>query len=923
MLWLFRFVPRKGDFIQPLEVSQKGIAEGLGMRQTNVSRELSALRKEGMIEQSSSHFTGTKRKMTAYFLTPLGLDIAREVVGKVNTSPVMVEIRGKREEMPARDLITILKGRGLSPSGFALAKCFEESDDALGLDEIHEAVSNAQRALDRKDIDGRLKHHLGGTITEGNFIGREAVLERVKELLGAKGCLLMRVLGVAGMGKSALGREAIKHALGSFNVFYFRFRRWDSFDSLVEEILTFLEIKKGRDALEPLLEFCGKNNLLMVLDDVHRLKADVNDFIDELLAYSHKLARLKLLLLSREKTEDEIYSFNKYGKKFTEIMLTPLELPECMELASVKVYGEPGKVDDEIGKKILEATGGIPLLVELLHEEDIISGKVHGKGIGIIENEILKNLGKESARTLKMISLCTLPVEKDIRKESGVSISELESRLLLERTREGLFQVHDHIREIIKGGLGFRERKSLVKDLLVYLKDVIRRGTEGDYLPEPMMEDLDIYFLEYIYHNIELGEVEESLNSIMISPFDITIGPSSKVLEEFLHRMEVKLGGKHGVIELLLGEIALERGEVEKARERVKGAKKIITSGCQEKSEGRDKYTVPINRRLEQLSRRIEETARRPGKLNEMVEKAEGDHAPKDRIRLCLLIAAFLTDRREQKGARKWLLKAENLTADLPEEEKGYNYFKIGAAYFKIGDVRGSHGMAKRGLRASSADEGGMRGPLNKLFGQVFFLKGQYSEAEDRFNRAKVCFRRSENIFQLSDTMLWEVKSILGKAKLLEMAMSATFLERGVVDRRARESLDDCITRIRESLLILGGITRKTGRLSRLLGREIFDPRNVSLWRQLLVLRCSLEWVGGYRDYALETSDSLISLGERTGKTDILLEGTVISSRILIRSGKLAEARKLLKELERKKDIPPCPGRNALEFTLGLIEGNM
>ena len=920
MLWLFRFVPRKGDFIQPLEVSQKGVSLGLGMRQTNVSREISGLRDEAMLEQRPSHFTDTKRKVTAYFLTPKGLDAAREVISKVNASAVMVEIGGEKREITAGEVVKLLRSDGAAPSAYAIARCFQGSTEVLALDEVRKRVSDIQRSPGAEQGERGRRYHLAGMIDEGNFIGRKEVLSGVRRALGERGFRIMRVLGVAGMGKSAMGREVIGGARDTFDLFHYRFRRWDNFDSLVKELLEFLGSKSGTTLLGSLVEFCANNDLLVVLDDVHRLKEEVNDLIDELLAYSHKLARLKLVLLSRERTEDEAYSFAKYGKRFNEIMLAPLELSECMELASEKVFGEPGRVDEELGKKILVATGGIPLLVELLREEDIISGKVRGKGTGIIENEITGGLEKGSANLLKTISLCTLPVEKDMGKESAERIQELESRLLLERTREGLFQVHDHIREIIKGGLGFRERRGLRKELVAYLKNVIERGTEGDYLPEPMMEDLDIYFLEYIHHNIELGKVEESLDLIMISPFDVTTGPGARVLEEFLSRMEVKLDGKHGLIELLRAEIGMDQGQGERARESIKEADRLLRGGKRGKGKTGNDHRAQVLERLEVLSRRIEETARRPGRLNEMMDRVGTTEDRHDKLFLCLRIADLLAVRKEVKETRKWLREARKGVADVPLEERGHCYFKIGAACLRNGDAREAENVAREGLAVLSADEGGMRGPLNKLLGQVFIKKGQYGKAEERFNRAKVCFRRSENLFQLADTMLWEVKSLLGQVRLLEMVMKESFLGARRVDKRSRENLDDCITRIRESLLILGGITRKTGRLSTLLGREIFYPRHISLWRQLLVLRCSLEWCGGYRDYALETSRSVMELGRRTGKTDILVEGTIIHARILIYDGKSRRAGKILRELEKKRDIPPGPAREAIKFTLGSID---
>ncbi len=923
LLWLLRFVPRKGDYIQPLEVSQKGISKGLNILQTNVSRELSSLRKEGLIDRESTHFRGTKRKMTAYYLRPDGMNVTGEITKKVNESVVSFRLKGKIEEMQVSRIRSLLKEKGGRPSVFAVATCFENMETVITLHEMMERISIIQRPVEQtREVRKEHRRHLDGIIAEGEFIGRKNVTDNIKEILVKPGFQAIGIMGVAGMGKSALGREVIKYAKGDFNIFYYRFRRWDRFDSLGVEVLGYLGKKgmpDGDRLIRSLIDFCSGNNLLMVLDDVHLVKDDMYDFLDDLVVYSDRLCGMKLILLSRKKGQMERYTSAKHGGKTTEIILEPFKAAECSELASLVGYGERGMVDRETAEKIRDATGGIPLLVELLHREEIVTGKITTKGTGMIEKEILKNMEEKSAVILKMFSLCTLPVEKDLMKNSEIYVSELTERLLLERTTEGLYQVHDHIRDVIRKELGFRERKKLTKSIIEYLKDVLKRSAEGDYLPIPMREDLELYFLEYIHHNIEIGEIEKGLRAINEMPDRITDSPFQEVLGEFLRRMELKLGGKNAVIELLRTEMALDRDDIEGAREHYKTAREVHQSE-QKKRIGGDKGIFLTDEDLQQVAVRMELIDKGPGKLKSMLEKAEHDGSLADKVRIGMAIASEFARANEKRKAEKWLMKTADTIVELPAEKRAGFHFQAGVIYNKLNDMEEAERSTREGLKTVSADDSGMQGSLNKLLGQIHFRKGNYGKGEEKFNRAKMFFRRTDSIFQQADSMLWEVKSILARSGILTKAMTISFLDRERSSRKTRSAIDDCITRIREALLILGGSTRKTGALSRLLGREIFDERNVSLWRQLLVLRGSLEWLGAYTEFAAETAGDIILLGKKTRKTDIVLEGSIIKARILSQMKRKKEARSILEELMSKKTIPDGPKRNALSYTLRLIK---
>ena len=925
LLWLLRFASRRDEFLQPPEVSQKGISHGLDMMQTNVSRELSALRKEGHVDKRTAHFTAGKRKRIAYFPTASGMAAAREIEGKVLAVEVALLRKGTRESLTLGQVSRILKRKGLTASPFFLAMAFDAGGE-MELEKLMDKVDEQGRPMDGRNgqIKGK-KHRLAGLPVKMDFLGRDSVLRELQEMLDSAYFRAAMVLGTAGMGKSTLAREAVDRNKGRFNVFYFTFRDWYRFDGFRKELLGFLgtdEKTDRRDVLGALVEFSGKDDLLLVLDDVHRAKEEAVEFLEKLMANAGELRRLKVIFLSREKEREREYDRVKHGDRFREMVLPPLMLEECKELASVKAFGQRGKVSDSTGEKIRRATGGIPLLVEFLRKDDIITGRVEGKGTKVMEEEVFRDLSEDGARLLKVISLCTLPVEKDIIKRGEVCIEELSSRLLVEPNREGLYQVHDHIRDVVTGGLGFRERKGIRKEVLAYLNGLLERWGEGDYLPSQMTDDMDIYYLEYIHHHIELGKIREALEAIMNSPRSLSRGPPSQVMRDFLDRLEAKLGRENPVVEFMRAQIALGVGEIDDARSHLDRARRASKDGARKKEKGDEAGEAwPDHRLLSELEATIEDADRRPETLRLMIRKEKDATGSDERTKLRMNISAQYLKEEQWDAARKWLSLARGTVRDREESERVPFLLKLGAAYLKMGDTQEAVTIVKEGLRIAGSEEREMLGALYKMLGQIYLRRERFEKSEDRFNRAKLFFQRSQVLFQMADCMLWEVKAILGGRGLLKEAMTTSFWERKPLKKRNRPVLDDCISRIREALLTLRDITRKTGLLSRLLGRDIFDPRLISLWRQFLVMRCALEWIGSYDDFALDTCGDLIRLGEDVKKENIVLEGTMIKARILARRGKSEKALELIKELKRQRHLPRGAARDTLRRTMEMVKG--
>ena len=150
------------------ESTQAGIAEGARLLRSHVPRTLKALQREGLADSRDTRLRGQRRKVRVYLLTEAGVRQARQILGDIDRTTVVVD------------------GRTTSMG---------EARKALGLTGL--------AALAATDPDGRLQPRV-------EELERPTLLQRDQDLAVLRrwllgGASVAVIYGSRGMGKTALG----------------------------------------------------------------------------------------------------------------------------------------------------------------------------------------------------------------------------------------------------------------------------------------------------------------------------------------------------------------------------------------------------------------------------------------------------------------------------------------------------------------------------------------------------------------------------------------------------------------------------------------------------------------------------------------------------------------------------------------------
>ena len=78
------------DEVQPRALSQAGMVDALGVQQGALTGVLRRLVAAGVLEEHRGHVYGIDRRVKFYRLSPVGVDLCRELQGRVPPAPVVV-----------------------------------------------------------------------------------------------------------------------------------------------------------------------------------------------------------------------------------------------------------------------------------------------------------------------------------------------------------------------------------------------------------------------------------------------------------------------------------------------------------------------------------------------------------------------------------------------------------------------------------------------------------------------------------------------------------------------------------------------------------------------------------------------------------------------------------------------------------------
>jgi DNA-binding MarR family transcriptional regulator len=223
-LLLMELEPFRREMEVPKQACQEGISEKLGSGIHNISRALSAMTAEGLVESRLCHIRGAPKRRKAYFLTEKGLQAARSLVKDLGERLVIYDDgRSIRTVTLAMAMRSFEDRNGLKPNLWDFVELARRTD-TLKLETQTGLAHEIGPARELETVS------LGRPIVEF-FEGRKAELKELTDFVRSQGDSCFLVVGLPGIGKSTLASKLFEEINGHRSVFWYTVHEWDSVQS--------------------------------------------------------------------------------------------------------------------------------------------------------------------------------------------------------------------------------------------------------------------------------------------------------------------------------------------------------------------------------------------------------------------------------------------------------------------------------------------------------------------------------------------------------------------------------------------------------------------------------------------------------------------------------------------------------------------
>ena len=423
------------------ELTQDRIADVIRDRREHVSRAMKNLRLKGLVRTVKIRAGGRTRKVTAYFLTDDGARRAREVRKHVEEMWVVVrDFSGRESKMRLYEVAALLPQR---PRFSDLS--FSVEAGRLDLASFLELQSRISRG---KVFDVR------GAISVPNFRGREEVLSRLDGFLEDDQSRAFLLLGLPGIGKTAVASRWIMGLQGRIHILWRRILPESTANDLIRDFALLLHAV-GQPALLNNLQRTGGSSSdesigilrrdlagfqgLIVLDDAHAAKKDVERLLQTLTQAGPRRTGAKLLLISRKdlpflKAEGVVRGL------FWEKKLDDLPLEKAEEVLAGMGVEEARRAE------ILEKCGGHPLSLELAATGRLPLEAIRLRSTDWLGQDVLPQLQQKAMDALAFASVYGEPIPRSLL---GAHSNELLRLCLVREVEDGRLDVHDLVKTAV------------------------------------------------------------------------------------------------------------------------------------------------------------------------------------------------------------------------------------------------------------------------------------------------------------------------------------------------------------------------------------------------------------------------------------------------------------------------------------------
>lgn len=430
--------------VLPHALSQKGIADAVGIRWNHVPRSLKGLVNEDLVQVRSGMVEGHMRRVNVYFLTEKGIEVAGEIKERLADVTIKVRTEDQVQEMSVPALVEYLGGTVPVLSILILSN---DGRDVVQLD--------ALQRFGREDQMGTTRvHMLGDAPLVTRFLGREREMEAMRRILEERKVLV--VAGITGIGKSTLVSKLTEGYKDRYSVMWCNITEWDTMRAVLGRIAEFFALNGRRELKQMLGRTSFQENevieqigalltevpALLVFDDHEKGNEEVRQFFG-MLFEGLSGGDLKMIVISR--TNPDFYDRREVNVRQTigEIKLSGLTFEATDELLSARGFSRQN-ID-----VLYKITGGHPLALELIRNPDDV--KKPSDLYRFVQDELLADLGPEEREVLAYASVLSYPNEIDVLLHVDPPMEALDRLIdlnLIQDLPSGMIYLHNLVREV-------------------------------------------------------------------------------------------------------------------------------------------------------------------------------------------------------------------------------------------------------------------------------------------------------------------------------------------------------------------------------------------------------------------------------------------------------------------------------------------
>jgi len=570
------------DSDSPKTVTQDGVAKAVEVGRNNVAKVLAEMTRDGLVESYTRHVKGLPSVRKVYFLTPLGLEHAKETKQNLEATVVdIIDLQGEHQQdeigrlgnyLPKRyDLLELVNGIS---QGSIDCRMFHEN-----------RMREERRFVDFTDKKPAVR----------TFFGREREMALLFDLLTSETKRMVVINGIPGIGKTTLLAKFAQTVRDNTNVFWYKVHEWANLKALLRPLAEFLS-QMGRKNLEWYLNqteapLVGEATLiletdlkdvsaLLIFDDMHKAEPGVLEFMGALLTIMEDMKQVRAVCTARE-----LPTFYSRGLVFRGLV-EELNIEGLDRASSEQMMRSRGLAGGD-QEEIFRVTGGHPLFLELIDDPKLALGK----NIRIfIEQEVFSRLDVAERKIMSIAAVFRYPVlidaffimEEEIHLAAGMdkvemdgadyavsyeAVDSLLSKAIIYESVGRLIGMHDLLREFSVSRLNPRQRR------------VYHRAASRYYLQDTSAPAR----VEGLYHSIMAGDLQMAVSIAAGDGRSIIDKGYASQFAPLLDRLvrDVGKGERKDLIEisLLQGEVLYLQGEWNRAIEVLKSLREQTMTG--------------------------------------------------------------------------------------------------------------------------------------------------------------------------------------------------------------------------------------------------------------------------------------------------------------------------------------------------------